>query len=89
MTLRVLAELLDARCSPDTAIADLDLSDTAMKRVLFYRAQINDDRWPYNSLRGHRYALRQLVKHGPMSQSEYLSCYESVISQYVNDPNKQ
>ena len=89
MTLKALAQLLDTRCSPDTAIAKLELSDTAMKRVLFYRAQINDDRWPYNSLRGHRYALRQLAKHGPMSQFEYLSCYESVISQYVNDPNKQ
>ena len=87
MTLKALAQLLDTKCLPDTALADMNLTHTAVKRVLFYRAQINDDRWPYNSLRGHRYALRQLAKQDPMSQFEYLSCYESVISQYVNNPN--
>ena len=87
MTLKELAQLLDTRCSPDTAIADFNLSDTAMKRVLFHRAQSNNDRWPYNSLRGHRYTLRLLAKFGPMSQLEYLESYESIISQYINNPN--
>lgn len=47
MTPKELAQLLDNRCSPDTAIAKLNLSDTAMKRVLYYRAQINNG-WPCN-----------------------------------------
>ena len=89
MKLKDIAQKLDTVCRPNCSVADQGLSDTALKLVLFYRAQINDDRWPFNSLAGHRYALRMINRIGYGSQYEFCEVYDSICSQYVNNPKNQ
>lgn len=89
MKLKHIAEKLDTLCRPNCSVADDKLTDNALKRVLFYRAQINDNRWPFNSLAAHRYALRLLCKIDTGSQYEFCEVYDSIVTQYVNDPKNQ
>lgn len=89
MKLKNIAQRLDNLCRPNCSIADQDLSDVALKRVLFYRAKINDNRWPFNSLAAHRYALRIICQLDINSQFEFCEVYDSIVSDYVNNPKNQ
>lgn len=88
MNLKKIAESLDLKCRPNLSIAGT-LTDSALKRVLLYRAQINDSRWPFNSVRAHRYALRMIRRMDLGCQFEFCEAYDSLMSQYVNDLNNQ
>lgn len=89
MKLKNIAQKLDTLCRPNCSIADQDLSDVALKRVLFYRAKIDDNRWPFNSLSAHRYALRMIRQLDINSQFEFCEVYDSIVSDYVNNPKNQ
>ena len=89
MRLKEIANELDSKCRPNCSIADQDLSTVALKRILFYRAQIDNNRWPHNSLVAHRHALRMINRIGYGSQYEFCEVYDSLCSQYVNNPKNQ
>ena len=83
MIIRSLAK----RCYDDpnfrASLDRLDLSETMIKRVLFCFAEMSEHLWPYNSVKAHRYALRKIAQMGDGFE---LAVYESLVSDYINNP---